>query len=63
MDLKSDGSQVKQVRERKTKAIWYHLYVESKIWHRCAYLWNRNRFMDIENKLKVIDGEREEGID
>ena len=29
--------------KRKTNTIWYHLYVESKIWHKWAYLWNRNR--------------------
>ena len=23
-----------EVRKRKTNTIWYHLYVEAKIWHR-----------------------------
>ena len=31
------------VRKRKTNTIWYHLYVESKIWHKWTYQWNRNR--------------------
>ena len=28
-----------EVSQRKTNTIWYHLYIESKIWH--IYLWNR----------------------
>ena len=32
--------------ERMTNAIWYHLYVESKIWHKWTYLWNRNRLTE-----------------
>ena len=27
-------SHINEVRMRKTKTIWYHLYVESKIWHK-----------------------------
>ena len=34
-------------------SIGYHLYVGFKIWHKCTYLPNRNRFTDIENKLVV----------
>ena len=30
-----------EVSQRKTNIICYHLYVESKIWHRWTYLWNR----------------------
>ena len=41
----------------KTNTIWYHLYVESKIWHKGTYLWNRNRITDIENRLVVAKGE------
>ena len=35
------------------------MYVESKKKKRCrrTYLQNRNRFIDIENKLMVIEGE------
>ena len=47
---------VKVVRNRKTNAVWYHLYVESKIWHRRTYLQNRNRLTDIENRLMVVKG-------
>ena len=33
---------VKEVTKRKTDTIWYHLYVDSKIWHKFkrTYLWN-----------------------
>ena len=44
---------------RMENIIWYHLYVESKIWHRWNYLQNRNRL--IENKLIVIKEERRWG--
>ena len=44
-----------EVRKRKTNTIWYHLYVESKIWHKWSYLWNGNT--DIENRLVVAKGE------
>ena len=47
-----------EVRQRKTSIIWCHLYVESKIWHKWVYLWNRNRLTDIEKKLMVTKGER-----
>ena len=43
--------------------IWYHLYVESKIWHEGAYLQNRNRLIDIENRLVVAKGETGWGND
>ena len=42
-----------EVSQRKTNAMWYHIYVESKIWHKWTYLWNRNRSTDIENSLVV----------
>ena len=32
-----------EVRKRKTDAVWYHLCVESKIWHNWTYLWNWQR--------------------
>ena len=34
--------------QTKINTIWYHLYVESKIWHKWTYLWKRNRLTDIE---------------
>ena len=44
--------------------IWDHLYVESKIWHKSHYLWNRNRLIDIENRLVVdkMGGRLGEGL-
>ena len=47
----------KSGRKRKTNTIWYHLNVESKIWHKWTYLWNRNRHTDIESRLVVAMGE------
>ena len=41
----------------KPNTIWYHLYVESKIWHKWTYLLNRNRIKDIEHRLVVAKGE------
>ena len=35
--------------QRNTKG--YHLCVESKIWHKWTYLWNKNRLTGIENRL------------
>ena len=46
-----------EVKKRKTNIIWFHLYVESKIWHKWTYLWNRNRITDIQNRLVVVKGE------
>ena len=51
-----------EVKERKI--IWYHLSVESKIWHKWIYLQNRNRHRDRENRLVVAKEERgRRGID
>ena len=44
---------------RKTNTIWYHLYVESKLWHKWTCLWNRNWLRDTENRLVVTKGEKE----
>ena len=35
-------------QKAKTSTIWHHLYVESKIWHKWTYSWNRNRLTDTE---------------
>ena len=39
--------------QRKTNIVWYHLYVESKIWYTWTYLQNINRFTDTENQHMV----------
>ena len=46
-------------------AIWYHFYVESKIWHKWMYLQKRNRFTDIGNRLvgAKVRGCKGSGID
>ena len=47
---------------RQTNAnIIYHLYVEPKKWYKWIYIQNKNRLIDIENKLMVTKGERLEG--
>ena len=33
-------------------------HVESKTWHKCSYLQNRNRLIDMENRLAVANGEK-----
>ena len=48
-----------EVRQSNTNTMWYHLHVESKIWHRWTYLQNRNRLIDTEDKL--IATKREKG--
>ena len=48
-----------KVSQRKTNTMWYHLYVESKIWHKWTYPQNRNTLTDIQNRLVVVKGERE----
>ena len=37
------------------KDVWYHSYVESKMQHKGAYLWNR--LTAIDNSLVVAKGE------
>jgi len=32
-----------EIRKRKTKTMWHHLFQESKIWHQWTYLQIRNR--------------------
>ena len=46
-----------EVSQKETNTIWYHLYVESKIWHKWTYLPNRNRLTHTENRSVVTKGE------
>ena len=48
------------ISQIKTNIIWYHLYVESKIWHKWIYLQNRNSLIDTENRLVVAKWEEVE---
>ena len=59
MDATGDYHTKWSSQKEKTSTIWYHLYVESKIWHKWTYLWNRNRIMDIENRMVFA---KEEGF-
>ena len=51
--MQLEGIILSEVSERKTNISWYHLHVESKIWHKWTYLWNINRLTDIENRLVI----------
>ena len=50
-----------EVRQRKTNTIWYHLYVESKIWPEGTSLQNRNSLADEENRLVITKWEEDWG--
>ena len=54
-EVKSDRES--EVRKRKTNTIWYHIYVESKIWHKWTSLQNRNKLINLENRLVFAGGE------
>ena len=49
MDATTDY-QTKWSKSNKDNTIWY-LYVEFKIGHKWIYLWNKNKFMDIGNRM------------
>ena len=51
-----DRTGVCKMSQRKTILIQYHIYVESKIWHKWIYICNRNRFRDIEKRLVIAKG-------
>ena len=46
-------------KEKDIHTMWYHLDVESKIWHKWTYLQNRSRLTDMENRPAVAKGEGE----
>ena len=48
----------KSFRKRKTKKVWSHLFVDSKIQYKWIYLWNRKWHTDIESRLVVAKGKR-----
>ena len=45
-----------EVRKKKINTIWYHLYVESKTWHKLTWLPNKNRLTHTENRLVAAKG-------
>ena len=56
MDATRD-SHISEVKSERERQILYHLYVKSKIWHKCTCLQNRNKLTDIENRFAVAKGE------
>jgi len=58
MDATRDSHTKWRKSERERQITWYHLYVESKIWHKWTRLQNRSTFTDIGNWLAVAKGER-----
>ena len=48
----NEGSQ-----KEKTNTMRYHLYVDTKIWHKWTFLQNRNRLMNMESRHVVTKGE------
>ena len=61
MQMDLENIVISEISQTKADTVWYHLYVESKIWHKWNYLWNRNRLTDIENRLVVAKGEMGRG--
>ena len=53
-------SHTKRSKAKGKKQITYHLYAESKTWHKWTYLQNTNRLTDIENRLVVAKAEGRE---
>ena len=45
-----------EVTQSKTNAVCYHLYAESKIWHKYTYLQNRDRHTDRTDRWVPSDG-------
>ena len=48
-----------EISQTETNTVWYHLNVESKKYNKIVNI-EKDIFTDIENKLMVISGEREE---
>jgi len=46
-------------QKEKTDTIWYHSYVESKIWHKGTNLQKSNRLTDTDIRLVVA---KEQGV-
>ena len=42
--------------DRKTNTMWYHLYVNSKMWHKWTYQQKRNGFSDREQTWSCQGG-------
>ena len=58
-----EGIMLIEIRPRKITALWNHLYGESKNDNKLVNITKRNGIIDIEKKLVVTSGEREDGKD
>ena len=54
--IKNKNKKTKWSKSERERQIWYHLHVESKIWHKWTYLQNGNRLTGIENRLWLPRG-------
>ena len=53
---------ISEVSKTERQISWYYLYAESKKkWYKWTYVQDRNRLIDIVNKLRVTKGEGEQG--
>ena len=57
MEIDSHTKWSKSLRERQTP--YYITYLESNIWHKWTYLQERNKLIDLENRLVVAKGEED----
>ena len=57
--IELDILMLSEKRKKKTNFIWYQLHVESKIWHKWTYLWNKqtHRHRLVADKLGVMQVE------
>ena len=64
IDSNLDTTTDAHTKSEGKRQTWYHLYVESNIWDKWTSLQNRDRLMDINNRLVVAKGEgAAEGMD
>ena len=50
-----------EMSDRKINTVWYHLNVESQKVDQNSNVTKRSRFTDIDYKLSVTSGDRDEG--
>ena len=49
-----------EIKSEKHKLYCFHLYVESKLWHKWTYIQNRKRLIDIEIRLVFAKAEEKQ---
>ena len=50
---------LREISQKKTNTIWYHFYVESKIWYKQSYLQKHSRLQTWRADLWLPVGRRE----